>query len=106
MWRKTVESRRRRCAEGDGGDGSRTHPFPAAPKRAARRVEGGASPHGPGGPGRDAGATPTRPSHRANDPRLYHLILDSTALPLDRCVELIAGAAEAAAAAAVAVARS
>jgi cytidylate kinase len=28
-----------------------------------------------------------------DDPRLYHLVVDSTVLPLDFCVELIAGAA-------------
>jgi cytidylate kinase len=31
----------------------------------------------------------------ARDPGLYHLVIDSTALDLDACVELIAGAAEA-----------
>jgi len=30
-----------------------------------------------------------------SDPRLYHLVLDSTALPLDRCVDLVAEAATA-----------
>jgi cytidylate kinase len=31
----------------------------------------------------------------ARDPRLYHLVIDSTAIPLDACVELVTGAARA-----------
>jgi cytidylate kinase len=31
----------------------------------------------------------------STDPRLYHLVLDSTALPLDTCVDLVADAARA-----------
>lgn len=31
----------------------------------------------------------------ARDPAMYHLVLDSTAIPLDACVEVIAGAARA-----------
>ncbi len=30
-----------------------------------------------------------------SDPRLYHLVVDSTAIPLDACVQLVAGAARA-----------
>ena len=31
----------------------------------------------------------------ASDPRLYHLVVDSTAIPLDACVQLVADAARA-----------